>query len=386
MPRQERHKTAYPGVFYVLGQRIDGKTAERIYYISYRKNGKKIEEKAGRQHRDSMTPARANQLRIKRIEGELSNQERRDFERQEAMRESPWTIGRLYEAYMEHRPKGKSYTTDVGRFKNYLAPYLADKEPKDIIPLDVDRVRRRVAKIRTPQTVKHVLILLQRLVNYGAKKGLCPGLSFKIEMPRVDNVRTEFLTPDELQRLLAAMDAEPDPQAANFMRLALFTGMRRGELFKLKWSDLDFDRGFITLRAPKGGKSQKIPMSEAARSVLENHPMDPASDYVFPGKGGGQRVRPPRNIDRIREAAGLPKGFRPLHGLRHTYASLLASSGQVDLYTLQKLMTHKSAAMTQRYAHLRDEALQAAANVASDIMAQAGNKVQPLNTRKENQR
>ena len=54
----------------------------------------------------------------------------------------------------------------------------------------------------------------------------------------------------------------------------------------------------------------------------------------------------------------------------------IASSGQVDMYTLQKLLTHKSPAMTQRYAHLRDDALQRASNLAGDIISQAmnGNK------------
>jgi integrase len=53
---------------------------------------------------------------------------------------------------------------------------------------------------------------------------------------------------------------------------------------------------------------------------------------------------------------------------------MLASSGQVDMYTLQKLLTHKSPAMTQRYAHLRDETLKDASNVANDIILQAKKK------------
>jgi integrase len=69
----------------------------------------------------------------------------------------------------------------------------------------------------------------------------------------------------------------------------------------------------------------------------------------------------------IKRAAGIPDSFRALHGLRHVYASMLASSGKVDMYTLQKLMTHKSADMTQRYAHLRDESLTRAGQVVDDI-------------------
>ena len=92
---------------------------------------------------------------------------------------------------------------------------------------------------------------------------------------------------------------------------------------------------------------------------------------MFPGRGGRQRSTVTREVNAIKHAAGLPKEFRPLHGLRHTYASVLASSGQVDMYTLQKLLTHKSPQMTQRYAHLRDEAIQKAADLAGTIISQA---------------
>ena len=73
-------------------------------------------------------------------------------------------------------------------------------------------------------------------------------------------------------------------------------------------------------------------------------------------------------MNKIKKKARLPKDFRPLHGLRHVYASMLASSGKVDMYTLQKLLTHKSPLMTQRYAHLRDEALKRASDLAGDLI------------------
>ena len=76
-----------------------------------------------------------------------------------------------------------------------------------------------------------------------------------------------------------------------------------------------------------------------------------------------------READAIKKEAELPEDFRPFHGLRHVYASMLASSGKVTMYELQKLMTHKSPAMTQRYAHLRDEALRKASEVTTNILA-----------------
>jgi integrase len=155
------------------------------------------------------------------------------------------------------------------------------------------------------------------------------------------------------------------------MRLALFTGMRRGEMFKLRWSDIDFDRGFILLRDPKGGTDQRVPLNDEARKLFETHPRTKGTPLVFPGRGGRQLQNIRYQVNSIKEAAGLPKEFRALHGLRHVYASMLASSGRVDLYQLQRLLTHKTPRMTQRYAHLRDEALKAASAVAGDIISEA---------------
>ena len=89
---------------------------------------------------------------------------------------------------------------------------------------------------------------------------------------------------------------------------------------------------------------------------------------MFPGLHGGQRVNIGKQVAKIRDDAGLPSDFRPLHGLRHVYASMLASSGKVDMYTLQKLLTHKTPQMTQRYAHLRDDALKRASNLAGELI------------------
>ncbi len=369
MPILKRIKTNYPGVFFIEGTSPATGKPEKIFYIRYRKAGKMTEEKAGRQFQDDMTAARAARIRAEKIEGKkLSRKEVR-----EAAAEIRWTIDRLWQEYVAHKPDTKGWRTDRYRYQKFLQAGLGGKEPKTISQIDVHRLRISLSKTLKPQTVKHVLRLLARIINFGVKKGLCPGLGFKIEFPKVNNIRTEDLSPEQLQALMEALDQEPDIQATTFLRLALFTGMRRGELFKLQWQDVDFERGFIHIRGPKGGTDQAIPLNQVAREVLESHPRDDNSPFVFPGRGGRQRTRYPKAIDRIREKAGLPPDFRPMHGLRHTYASMLASSGQVELYTLQKLLTHKSGAMTQRYAHLRDETLRRASDLAGDLINKAMN-------------
>jgi integrase len=382
MPKQTRFKTKYPGVYYIESTVGRGGEPERVYYIAYRKEGKLIEEKAGRQFQDDMTPARASGIRAQKMQGrEKTNEECRQEERAaKDVEAGKWTVSRLWEEYLHQKGNYKTLKTDTTNFK-YIDPGFGGKEPREIIQLDVDRLRIGLLKQKEPQTVKHVLALLKRLANFGTRKGLCEGLPFKIEMPTIHNCKTEDLSPEELTRLLEAIEEEENIQAANFMRMVLFTGMRRGELFKLQWSHVDFERGFINIVDPKGGPSQKIPLNSSARELIESHPRS-NSDFVFPGRNGNCRVDIKKQVNRIKQRAGLPKDFRALHGLRHVYASMLASSGQVDMFTLQKLMTHKSPLMTQRYAHLRDESLRRASNLAGDLINQAvstgsGNKRQP---------
>jgi integrase len=117
-----------------------------------------------------------------------------------------------------------------GRFfyRLHLKPPIGRKEPKDLTPFDVDRLRLKRLKTHKPGTVKNAVELLWRLINFGVKKQLCPGTGFVVEMPKVNNQKTEDLNPEQLSALLEAIEQDPNIQAANFMKIALFTGMRRG--------------------------------------------------------------------------------------------------------------------------------------------------------------
>lgn len=369
MPRQKRHKTKYPGVYYIEGTSVADGKPERIFYIYYRKGGKQIEEQVGRQRQDDMTPARASAIRADRInKNELSNREQRMAEKKRKKEEEGrWSIHRLWEDYKSGRAEIKSLRSDNYLYFKHLDPIFGDKTPGEIEEMAVDKLKNKIEKTKSPQSVKYILSLLIRIVNYGVKKKKISGLSFTIEKPRVNNEKTEDLTPEQLKKLLVAIEADSNIQAANMMKMALYTGMRRGEMFNLRWDDINWDREYIQIRDSKGGVDSKIPLNKAVRKLLEQHPRTD-SPYVFPGRGGRKRTEIIKQVNRIKERAGLPKDFRALHGLRHVYASMLASSGKVDMYTLQKLLTHKSPQMTQRYAHLRDETLKKASNLAGEII------------------
>jgi integrase len=364
-----RIKTKYPGVYYREVRGIGSKEVDKVYYIVFKKDGKMIEEKVGREKTNDMTAARASKIRGQRIDGEMISRKEARQQEEEAKKaeENKWTIARLWEEYKARNPDLKGIVTDENRFHKHIEPDLGGKEPKELISLDVDRIRIGMGKTHKPATVRNALELLRRIVNFGVKKQLCDGLSFQLQMPTVNNQKTEDLTPEQLVRLMEILNTDHDAYAVGAVKLALFTGVRRGEMFRLQWPHVDWERGFILLVDPKGGKDQKVPLNDAARRTLEGMPRT-ESLYVFPGRDGGQRVDLRKSVNRIKRLAGLPKDFRPLHGHRHVFASNLASSGEVDLYTLQRLLTHKSPQMTQRYAHLRDEALKAASDLAGSII------------------
>jgi integrase len=340
-----------------------------------------------------MTAARAKDLRIEKIGGKRKpltverEQEKAEAQRKKAEAEGRYDFDRLFTKYLENKPGLKGRATDESRYELHLKPVFGGKEPGELELLDIERLKRNITKkprkkksdpqeFAPPElepaedgTVRNVLELLRRIINFGVNMNLIDPLKFKIKLAQVNNQTTEDLNPDQLGQLLKALDEDIDQGCANLMRLALYTGMRRGELLRLKWEDIDTERGFISIREPKGGKDQTVPLNSAARLTLENHPRDAESPWVFPAARDHEKhaTEMRRSIKRISKAAGLPKGFRPLHGLRHSFASRLASSGQVDMYTLQKLLTHKSPAMTQRYSHLRDDVLKRASELAGNL-------------------
>ena len=376
MNKLKREKSAkYAGVYY----RFDQSGKERTYYILYRQGGrgsKLIEEPVGKSS-CGMTEAKASLIRADRMRGkEMPNTERRKAEGLvKAALKDRWILSRIWEAYQDAHPEHKGRATDISRYNHYLA-VLSNKTVDEIFTADIEGIRIGASTAgKKPATIRNVLALLSAVINFGVERGYCKPpdpAKLIIKKPQVDNQKTEILSDEQLARLIQALDAEEDQDAAGLIRLALVTGMRKGALIALMWDDCDFNRSIITLRGEvaKKGKTEHIPMTAAARSVLQSiHRTE--SPYVFPGRNGKQRTDYRRIARRVKRVAALPEDFRPLHGLRHNYASRLASTGEVDLYTIQKLLTHSSPQMTQRYAHLRDETLMKAASLTDSFLTPA---------------
>ena len=137
--------------------------------------------------------------------------------------------------------------------------------------------------------------------------------------------------------------------------VAMNTGLRRGELFSLRWTDVDLEREMLVVRGgnAKSGKTRHVPLnSEAVLSLQRWKQSAPSSEWVFPAKAGNQLVSIKTSWHAVLRKAGTVD-FR-WHDLRHHFASRLVMVG-VDLNTVRELLGHSDLSMTLRYAHLSPE-------------------------------
>jgi integrase len=244
-------------------------------------------------------------------------------------------------------------------------------------------VVKGLMKNKSIQTVKHVANVLTQIINYGIAKNRCKPLSFKVQKPPVANEQTEKLEPHQLKALLQAIEADKHPVAPVIMKLAMLSGLRRGEMLKLKWNDISFTDSLIYLRNPKGGKPVQLAMSPATANLLKGIPKTKGSPLVFPNCKGKERKNLYLATRKIADNAGLSKDFRPLHGLRHHYARTLLGF-DVPLYKIQKLLSHKSPIMTQRYAKFKNDDLVSASSKAAELLEKTLTEIEQEKDKQDN--
>jgi integrase len=156
---------------------------------------------------------------------------------------------------------------------------------------------------------------------------------------RVENHRLRFLSQEEISRLLGACHARIYPAVV----CAIMTGMRRGEILRLSWKDVDLEHKILYVLESKSGKPREMPIAGKLHEVLAT--LGPKQGLVFDIPVITLR----RYFDAALKKAGIQE-FR-FHDLRHTFASHYIMRTN-DLPALQALLGHHSPVMTQRYAHL----------------------------------
>jgi integrase len=174
--------------------------------------------------------------------------------------------------------------------------------------------------------------------------------------------RVRYLSLEEIKGLLGNCPAPPHPLRA-IVTVALTTGMRKGEIFGLKWEYIKPESRFIILPVTKNNTVRLIPANDTLLRTLENLPRE--SEFVFLGRKHKPFVDLKISFKQACAKAGIEE-FR-FHDLRHTYASHLAMRG-VHMRALQELLGHKTIQMTQRYSHLSPEHLQGAVKLLDDMI------------------
>ena len=264
------------------------------------------------------------------------------------------TLGELISEYMEH---GGS---DNIR-KAALYGFSEDMKLSEITASWFEKWRVKFCQTHKKATANKRLMALRVLLKWGQLNGLCNNaLQTLKRLPETDSkVIIRYLSEDERKHLFTELDKMPTVFQA-VVKCALWTGIRRGALLNIKWTDIDFKTKSIMLRAEnaKNKKTITLPLSERVVAVLKSLPHK--SEYVFDSEEVSTVAKLYTVWRKLLKRANI-QNLR-FHDLRHDFASQLVMKG-VDLNTVRELLTHSDISMTMRYAHLAPSRLKKAVDL-----------------------
>lgn len=288
----------------------------------------------------------------------------------------------------QNRPrKPASVKGDIARLNIHIRPQIGSMRLRDLTKDKLQAVRSNIAAGKTAATRKTKPRGVSRATGgegtanqtmriFASVLGYAVDMEWINESPakgmRIpkSNARERYLTSAQMKSLgetLDAMEAEGShPSALNIVRLLALTGARRGEIEALKWREVSFDLGALLLEDSKAGRTA-FPLSRPALELLGSLPRIEGSEWVFPANRGDGHYKGLGKVwPDIRARAKLD-GLR-LHDLRHSFASVGAAGG-IGLPVVGKLLGHRQAATTSRYAHIADDPLRAAADRVGGVIA-----------------
>lgn len=271
------------------------------------------------------------------------------------------TFGELWAEYWKrHGSKKKSSSEDKRLYDSFLSK-LGKKRLSDIEFTMMDDLHEGISAA-TPGQANRVMSLASKMFSFANRplewtdRNPCKGVARNPE-----HKRKRYMRGEEAARIAEQLrlEAKNSPQAVAFIYLLIFTGARRGEIAKARWSDLDGNK--LVLKEHKTdqhGDARVIHLPPQAMAVLSTLPR------LLGGTITGI-ASPTRIWQRIRENAGCPD--LRLHDLRHSFASAALASGRT-LAQVGELLGHADAQTTKRYAHLVDEAAAEAAASTADVL------------------
>lgn len=289
---------------------------------------------------------------------EAAIREGRHFKTVEAKRRTfAELVERYFEEVLPERPKN---AVNTRRHLTYWKKKLGSLPLADVTPTLIVKFRNELLttpthhqKPRSNATVVRYLAALSHAFTVAMKDWhwVTDNPVSKISKPRQARGRERFLSDDERERLLAACRASPNRYLLAVVVLAISTGMRRGEIMNLRWSDLDLKRGTILLTTTKNDTSRSIPLTGLARQLVEDLAKVRRLDtpLIFCGTLPQKPMDLKKPWENAVKQAGLDN-FR-FHDLRHTAASYLAMNGATTM-EIAAVLGHKTLQMVKRYSHL----------------------------------
>ncbi len=318
-----------------------------FYWMTFRVNGRKIAESTKTQNKKL-----ADRIYSKKVT-EIA--EGRYFANEARKR----TFEELKDRYMTEHSKiyksETSYQRDISTFKN-LSNFFNGKTLAEITPASITEYKtsRQKKGVKTATIAKELETLRNALnLAYRAWEWLTENPFLKVKIEKANNKIERFLTAEEEKRLL---DASP-AWLQEIITFALHTGARREEIISLKWFDVDLFKRAVTFLKTKNKEIRTVPLNQTVIDLLKRKSkVKSISGYVFPSQAGTKRIGKNlyREFQLARKRARL-EDVR-IHDLRHTFATRLAQAG-VDLYTISKLLGHKTLVMTTRYSHHNTESI-----------------------------
>lgn len=267
--------------------------------------------------------------------------------------------GKTFKAMMEkYRDEHISQKASKRQYNGYvksLLKFFGDSYATEIAPSMINdyKIKRRKDGVG-PASINRELSTLKNAFNIALKQWgwMKENPVAMIAMEKEPPGRVRYLTDDEFERLHNACSDWLKP----IVMVARHTGMRRGNILSLKWEQIDLFRKVILLDHTKNGERLGIPLNETMVELFKklSKVRHIKSSYVFCRPDGERYVELKSSFQKALKEVGI-ENFR-FHDLRHCFASALVQRG-AGLYEVQRLLGHKSHAMTQRYAHLAPENL-----------------------------
>ncbi|MCK4858078.1 MAG: site-specific integrase [candidate division Zixibacteria bacterium] len=304
----------------------------RTWYVDYYVDGKRKREAVGPNRK------MAEKILMKR-KTQIAENKYLDV-----VKKPKTTFDELAKIYMDYAKTNKlSWTRDQLSIKT-LATSFGGKRLGEITPLAIEGYKSKRLKKVSPATLNRELACLKHMFTKAIQWDMTRTNPVKaVRMLKENNARIRYLTKEEIVRLFNELDDSLKPVVA----FALYTGLRKGEILKLTWNDIDFHQQLIFVKNSKNGEKREIPLPEPVFRNLKVLPKRSTHVFDFGEYSRIECIR--RGFTSALKRAGITDFT--FHDLRHTFASHLVMSG-VDLLTVKELLGHKSINMTLRYAHL----------------------------------